>query len=96
MSAILALMPDWLKLPLAALLGALVVSPGIYLYGNHQGRQQAAVAALEASVTVLRQRNKIDEEISAADAARLCTDLGLSDDEAAECVRRLATPDAEP
>lgn len=87
---------DYLKIGAGALLGALVASGPLYLYGNHQGRQQAAVAALEASVTVLRQRNKIDEEISAADAARLCTDFGLPDDEAAECVRRLATPDAEP
>jgi hypothetical protein len=92
MWAFISLLPDWVKLPAAGLLGALVVSPGVFLYGKHEGRQAAAVEALEQSVTVLRQRNKIDEAISSADAARLCTDFGLSDDETAECVRRLGSP----
>lgn len=87
---------DWLKLAAGAALGALIAFGPSYLYGKHEGRQQAAVAALEKSVEVLQARNKIDDEISAADAARLCTDFGLSNDEAAECVRRLAPPDAKP
>lgn len=87
---------DWLKIGAGAALGALVASGPAYLYGSHNGRQQAAVAALETSVKVLRERNQIDDAISAADAATLCADLGLSVDDAAECVRRLATPDAKP
>lgn len=80
---------------LGAVAGAAAIW-GVYLYGKHEGRQQAAVAALQSSVKVLRERNQIDDTISAGDAASLCADFGLSDDEAAECVRRLATPDAKP
>jgi hypothetical protein len=80
---------DWLKIGAGAALGALVASGPIYLLGTHNGRQQAAVSALESSVKALHQRDKIDDEISAADAAHLCGDLGLSNDETAECVRRL-------
>jgi hypothetical protein len=87
--AVLAFIPKRLLFAvLAAAAGAAAIW-GVFLYGKHEGRQAAAVEALEQSVTVLRQRNKIDEAISSADAARLCTDFGLSDDETAECVRRL-------
>lgn len=87
---------DWIKIGAGAVLGVLVASGPAYLYGAYNGRQQAALAALEKTVEVLQTRNKIDDEISASDAARLCTDFGLSNDEAAECVRRLAPPHAEP
>ena len=87
---------DYLKIGVGAALGALVVAGPLYIYGKYQGRQQAAVAALEASVKALRERDRIDDEISAADVARLCADLGLSGDEARECVRRLAQANAQP
>ena len=87
---------DWLKIGAGAALGAIVASGPIYLYGKAEGRQQAAVAALEASVKVLRERNEIDDKISAADATALCADLGLSDDDEAECLRRLREADAQP
>jgi hypothetical protein len=87
---------DALKIGAGAALGALVAAGPVYLYGKHEGRQQAAVAALQSSVNVLRERNQIDDTISASDAASLCADLGLPDDEAAECVRRLAETPAQP
>jgi hypothetical protein len=87
---------DWLKIGAGAALGALVASGSAYLYGAHVGRQQAAVAALELSVKALRERNDIDAAISTVDAVDLCRDIGLSVDDAAECVRRLATTDAKP
>ena len=79
-----------------AVLAGMVALPIGYFIGKHDGRQAAAVAALEVSVKALRERNDIDAAISTADAARLCGDLGLSDDDAAECVRRLAEADAQP
>jgi len=87
---------DWLKIGAGAALGALVASGPAYLYGAHIGRQQAAVAALEASVKALRERNDIDAAISTADAVDLCRDIGLSVDDAAECVRRLAEAPPKP
>jgi hypothetical protein len=96
MWAFISLLPDWVKLPAAGLLGALVVSPGVFLYGKHEGRQQAAVAALEASVKQLRKRNDIDGQVSASDAAYLCHDFGLPDDEIDECMRRVQAASSEP
>ncbi len=87
---------DWLKIGSAALAGAILVSGPLYLYGKHEGRSQAAVAALEKSVSDLRQRNKIDENISASDAAALCRDFGLSDEEQRECMRRIQAANSQP
>ncbi|MHA6646318.1 hypothetical protein [Mesorhizobium sp. A623] len=96
MGALLAFIPTWLKLAVAGLAGAALLVWGSYALGKHEGRQQAAVAALQSSVKVLRERNQIDDTISASDAASLCADFGLPDDEAAECVRRLAEAPAQP
>lgn len=87
---------DWVKIGAGAALGMLVAAGPVYLYGAAKGRQQAAVAALEVSVKVLRERNEIDGQISASDAGALCRDLGLLPDDEAECVRRLFTPDPQP
>jgi ATP/maltotriose-dependent transcriptional regulator MalT len=91
---ILALIPDVIKLPAAAVLGAgLMFFPAKWI-GQSEGRQMAATAALANSVQVLRERNTIDEEVTASDAAALCGSYGLSDDEQAECVRRIQEADA--
>lgn len=87
---------DWIKVGAGAALGALVAAGPVYFYGKHEGRQQAAVSALETSVQVLRERNEIDETVSAADAGRLCWDFGLSEPDHAECVRRVREASAEP
>lgn len=78
-----------------ALGAALAVYPAI-LVGRHEGRQQAATAALSKSVEILRERNQINDEVSTADVSALCGSMGLSDDEQAECVRRLVEATAEP
>ncbi|MCJ8519035.1 hypothetical protein ABID21_001943 [Pseudorhizobium tarimense] len=86
--------------PIGKALGAAVVAvaivSGSFLYGKNVGRQGAAVDALERSVEVLRERNEINDEVSASDAAALCGDYGLSDDDERECVRRLGEASAEP
>lgn len=92
---ILALLKYW-QIGAGALLGALIASTPVYLYGKNDGRQQAAVSALETSVQVLRKRNEINETVSSSDAAALCGDFGLSDDDEAECVRRVLETDPKP
>lgn len=92
---ILALLKYW-KIGAGVVVGAFLAAGPVYLYGKHEGRQQAAVAALETSVKVLRKRNEIDETVSTADAAALCAEYGLSDDDKAECVRRVSAPDSQP
>ena len=92
---ILALIPDVIKLPAAAVLGAgLMFFPAKWI-GQSEGKQMAAAASLVKSVEVLRERNTINEEVTASDAGALCASMGLSDDEAAECVRRLGEADAQ-
>lgn len=92
----LKLLPEWLKIGGGAVFGALLVSYPAILVGRHEGRQQAATAALETSVRVLRERNQINDQVSASNAAALCSSYGLRDDEQAECVRRVSTVDPEP
>lgn len=81
---------------LSGLVVAALVVGGAYTYGKAIGRQGAAVEALQRSVEVLRERNVIDETVSASDAAALCRDFGLSDEDERECLRRMATPNAKP
>ncbi|WP_054308564.1 hypothetical protein [Mesorhizobium sp. 1M-11] len=89
---------NWLQIGAGAALGALVAfGPAYaYLYGKREGRQQAAVTALEATVKALHDRVEINASISTADAVDLCRDFGLSVDQADECVRRLREADAKP
>jgi len=79
----------------ALVLGALIIS-GVFTYGKSVGRQGAAVEALERSVEVLRERKEINETVSASDAAALCGDYGLSDEDQRECVRRIREASAQP
>ena len=76
-------------------LGALIIS-GVFAYGKSVGRNGAAVEALERSVEVLRERKEINETVSASDAAALCGDYGLSDEDQRECVRRIREASAQP
>lgn len=92
----LSLIPDVIKLPVAIALGAMLAFYPVRWLGQSEGKQMAATAALSKSVQVLRERNAIDDEVSTSDAAALCADLGLPDDQQAECVRRVHSPDAEP
>ncbi|WP_018209633.1 hypothetical protein [Sinorhizobium medicae] len=57
------------------------------LQGKAAGRDEAAVS-LENSVKILRTEGEID-------AATLCADYGLPDDEQAECMRRVRSVSAE-
>ena len=70
-------------------LGAMIATPAAHYLGKREGRQEAAVAALEQSVKALRERSATDDEISRSDLAGLCRHLGLLSDDERECVRRL-------
>ncbi|MEZ2220780.1 hypothetical protein [Rhizobium sp. RCC_161_2] len=87
---------DYLKIGAGFALGAVLVFYPARWIGQGEGKQIAATAALSKSVTLLRERNVVNEQVSTADAAALCADFGLSDDDTAECVRRLAEAPAKP
>ena len=60
---------------LAAAAGAAAIW-GVYLYGKHEGRQQATVARLEADVNAHIKREGIDHEVDGMERYRICLDLG--------------------
>lgn len=85
----------------AKIIGGCVVGAALVFYparwiGRGEGKQMAATAALSKSVTLLRDRNVTNDQVSSADAASLCADFGLSDSDTAECVRRLAETNPQP
>ena len=67
-----------------------------YFLGKRAGTSEAATAALEKTIELIHARDVTNAEISSADAAELCRHFGLSDDDAEQCVRRLAEATAEP
>lgn len=85
---------DWIKLSVAALAGITLGLTFGYQWGARNERQEAAVAALERSLVVLKDRKEIDGQVSSADAADLCGSMGLSEQDRLECVRRLEQVDA--
>ncbi len=87
---------DYLKLGVGALLGAALMMPLSYHWGKAAERNEAAVKALENTVTILREREEIDDQISTSDAADLCGSMGLPDQERLECMRRLEAATPEP
>lgn len=81
---------DAIKIGAGAILGAALISGPVYLYGKSAGKTEAATAALQKSIEIMRERSATDDEISRSDLAGLCRHLGLLEDDQRECVRRLA------
>jgi hypothetical protein len=87
---------DYLKIGTGLVIGATLVFYPARWIGQGEGKQMAATAAVSKSVKLLRERNVVNDQISTADATSLCADYGLSDDEQAECVRRLQPTNSKP
>lgn len=87
---------DCLKIGAGLVLGAALAFYPARWIGQGEGKQMAATAALSKSVTLLRERNVVNDQVSTADASSLCADFGLSDDDQAECVRRLQPTNSKP
>ncbi|WP_230640077.1 hypothetical protein [Shinella sumterensis] len=87
---------DGLKIGAGAILGAGLILGPAYLYGKSAGKTEAATAALQKSIEVMRERSATDDEISRSDLAGMCAYLGLLEDDQRECMRRLAQADHEP
>ncbi|WP_176038796.1 hypothetical protein [Brucella tritici] len=73
---ILALIPNWLKYSLAALVAAFLLLAGGYAAGTIKERQRAALVAAEATAKAIQKRANIDEKIIGMDAVALCLELG--------------------
>ncbi|WP_434733772.1 hypothetical protein NL154_05740 [Rhizobium sp. YTUHZ044] len=92
----LKLLPDFIKLPAAALLAIAIVFYPIRWLGQSEGRQSAATQALESAVKRFAEKGKINGEVSSLDAAALCNDFGLPDDDKADCMRRIREASTQP
>jgi hypothetical protein len=77
------------------LVGMVMFGGGMYLYGKGVGKSEAAIEALSNSVEALRDRGKIDEQITGADVNGMCRALGLSGDDYSECMRRVGEASAD-
>ncbi len=60
----------------AAVLGLCLAALGLYWLGRHDGRQDAAIDAAEATAKAIQKRADIDDEVINMDARRLCLELG--------------------
>ena len=69
---------DYLKIGAGLIVGAALVFYPARWIGQSEGKQMAATAALTKSVTLLRERNVGNDQVSTSDAASLCADFGLS------------------
>lgn len=65
-------------------------------HGKSLGKAEAAAEAAANSVRILKERGKIDEKVTASDAAALCSDFGLSDDDYKQCLSRLESATSKP
>lgn len=69
----------------AGILGALIASAPVYLYGKYKGRSQANAAAAQEVIKAYRERAITNGKIQNLDPVGLCVELGgLRDSCAAE------------
>ncbi len=68
-----ALIPNWLKYSLAALVAAVFVSGGAYLYGKQIGHRQAVSDQLQESIKAERERAKDDAKLRDLSDYDFCT-----------------------
>lgn len=67
---------SWLQIGAGAALGILVTCVPVYMYGKVQGRHEAEIAQLRATVEAHIKREGVDNEVSAMDKYAICVDLG--------------------
>ena len=76
--------------------GALMVTPVVYLYASSVTRQVVAVETLQKTVSILKDRNEINDEVTSSSADSLCGSFGLSIEDERICVRRLQPVNTKP
>jgi hypothetical protein len=96
MFALLKIIPDFIKLPVVLLIGAVLGFFPARWIGRSEGKQMAATDALETAVKRFAEKGKINGQVSSLDAAALCNDFGLPDSDKADCMRRVREASAKP
>jgi len=80
---------DYIKIGAGAIVGAVLSGFIAHGLGVRYGKKEASIDALAVTVKHYQDKGQINAEVSVVDAAALCTDYGLPDDELPECVRRV-------
>lgn len=91
----LAFVPDFVKLPVAIVIGGLIAFYPAKWYGASQEKTRNELAQLTKTIEVLRDRATTDDQVANSASAAMCASLGLSGKNLTECVRRVAEADAE-
>ncbi|WP_343315883.1 hypothetical protein AAIB41_13960 [Brucella sp. BE17] len=73
MMGFLGLIPNWLKLSLAAVLAAVLISAGAYQLGKQNGYQRAASEQLQEDIKAERERAKDDAKLRGLSDYDFCT-----------------------
>lgn len=80
---------DYIKIGAGAIVGAVLSGFIAHGLGVRDGKKEASIDALAVTVKHYQDKGQINAEVSVVDAASLCVDYGLSDEELPECVRRV-------
>lgn len=72
----LAFIWQYRQIAIGGVLGALIASGPVYLYGTKQGRQQAAAAAAIETAKAYQERAVTNDKVETLDPVALCIELG--------------------
>ncbi|WP_407976091.1 hypothetical protein ACJKIH_02935 [Brucella pseudogrignonensis] len=86
---------DYLKIGAGVIVGAILSGFIAHGLGVRDGKKEASIDALAVTVKHYQDKGQINAEVSVVDAASLCVDYGLPDDELSECVRRVREASAK-
>ncbi|MGO1160454.1 hypothetical protein ACTOV4_00680 [Brucella sp. C7-11G] len=86
---------DYLKIGAGLIVGAVLSGFIAHGVGVRDGKKEASIDALAVTVKHYQEKGQINAEVSVVDAASLCADYELSDEELGECVRRVREASAK-
>ena len=86
---------DYIKIGACVIVGAVLSGFIAHGLGVRDGKKEASIDALAVTVKHYQDKGQINAEVSVVDAASLCVDYGLSDEELSECVRRVREASAK-
>lgn len=85
----LALLKYW-QIGAGAVAGAILAAGPLYLYGVHEGKQQAVAAQAIETAKSYKERAEINDKVESLDAIALCLQLGGLPDECTVELRGVA------
>lgn len=88
---LLAVLPDFVKIPASMVVGAGLAFYPVKWYGESLERVRNEAQTLSRTVEVLRDRQITDAQVAVTADPGLCQFMGLSAEDYQQCVRRVET-----